>query len=64
MTTGSCQLIGQPFVRHLDQIFLKPGRTSAGCFGTRTPVPDQRPTKGVGMWVALLEATLANGYAA
>lgn len=57
------QLIGEPFVRHLDQIFLKPGRTGAGTSwhtdNAYFKISD--PTKGTGMWVALHDATLANG---
>lgn len=57
------QLIGTPFVRHLDQIFLKPARTGAGT-GWHTDnayfkISD--PTKGTGMWIALHEATIDNG---
>jgi ectoine hydroxylase-related dioxygenase (phytanoyl-CoA dioxygenase family) len=57
------QLIGTPFVRHLDQIFLKPGRTGAGTSWHTDNAYFQisDPTKGVGMWIALHEATLANG---
>ena len=57
------RLIGEPFVLYLDQIFLKPGRSGGGTawhqdnayFG----VDD--PTRGVGMWIAIHEATEANG---
>jgi ectoine hydroxylase-related dioxygenase (phytanoyl-CoA dioxygenase family) len=57
------QLIGDPVQHHLDQIFLKPGRHGMGTnwhqdnayFGLTDP------TKGVGMWVALHDATIANG---
>lgn len=57
------QLIGNPFVRHLDQIFLKPGRTGAGTSWHTDNAYFQisDPTKGVGMWVALHDANLANG---
>jgi len=56
-------LIGTPFVRHLDQIFLKPGRTGAGTSWHTDNAYFQisDPTKGVGMWIALHDATLANG---
>lgn len=57
------QCIGDPFVRYLDQIFLKPGRSGAGTQwhtdNAYFKVAD--PTKGIGMWVALHTATLANG---
>jgi ectoine hydroxylase-related dioxygenase (phytanoyl-CoA dioxygenase family) len=56
-------LIGDPYVRYLDQIFLKPGKSGAG---TQWHVDNayfkiSDPTKGVGMWVALHDATIANG---
>ncbi len=56
-------LIGTSFVRHLDQIFLKPGRTGAGTSWHTDNAYFQisDPTKGVGMWIALHDATLANG---
>ena len=57
------QLIGDPIVWQLDQIFLKPGRHGAGTswhqdnayFG----IADRR--QGVGMWTAVHAATVANG---
>jgi ectoine hydroxylase-related dioxygenase (phytanoyl-CoA dioxygenase family) len=57
------QLIGDPIVWQLDQIFLKPGRLGMGTgwhqdnayFG----IKDRR--QGVGMWVAIHAATVANG---
>jgi ectoine hydroxylase-related dioxygenase (phytanoyl-CoA dioxygenase family) len=57
------QCIGDPFVRYLDQIFLKPGRSGAG---TRWHTDNAYfkvgdPTKGVGLWIALHDATIANG---
>lgn len=56
-------LIGSPFVRQLDQIFLKPGRTGAGTSWHTDNAYFQAsdPTKGVGMWIALHDANLANG---
>lgn len=57
------QCIGDPFVRYLDQIFLKPGKSGAGTSwhtdNAYFKVSD--PTKGVGLWIALHDATLANG---
>ncbi len=57
------QLIGSPFVFYLDQIFLKPGKQGIGTDWHQDnayfKVSD--PTKGVGMWVALHDATIANG---
>ena len=57
------QLIGDPIVWQLDQIFLKPGRHGSGTgwhqdnayFG----IKDRR--QGVGMWTAIHAATVANG---
>tara|TARA_B100000809_G_scaffold263218_1_gene315928 strand:- start:1759 stop:2565 length:807 start_codon:yes stop_codon:yes gene_type:complete len=57
------QLIGDEFVLQLDQIFLKPPRHGGGTnwhqdnayFG----IPD--PQQGTGMWIALHDATVANG---
>jgi phytanoyl-CoA hydroxylase len=57
------QLIGDPIVWQLDQIFLKPGHLGKGTawhqdnayFG----IKDRR--QGVGMWTAIHAATLANG---
>lgn len=57
------QLIGDPFVRYLDQIFLKPGKSGAGTqwHTDNAYFKISDPTKGVGMWVALHDATIANG---
>lgn len=57
------QLIGMPFVRQLDQIFLKPGRTGAGTSWHTDNAYFQisDTTKGTGMWIALHDANLANG---
>ena len=56
-------LIGDPFVFYLDQIFLKPPRTGMGTNWHQDnayfKVSD--PTKGTAMWVALHDATVANG---
>jgi len=57
------QLIGDPFVRQLDQIFLKPGRTGRGTDwhvdNAYFQISD--PTKGAAMWIALHDANIANG---
>ncbi len=57
------QCIGEPFVRYLDQIFLKPGKSGAGTQwhtdNAYFKVSD--PTRGIGMWIALHDATVANG---
>lgn len=57
------QLIGTPFVRQLDQIFLKPGRTGAGTdwHTDNAYFKISDPTKGTAIWIALHDATLANG---
>lgn len=57
------QLIGDPFIRHLDQIFLKPARTGAGTdwHTDNAYFKISDPTKGTAMWIALHAATLANG---
>lgn len=56
-------LIGDDFVLHLDQIFLKPARQGAGTGWHQDNayfhIPD--PKQGTGMWVALHDASVANG---
>lgn len=56
-------LIGPSFVRQLDQIFLKPGRTGAGTDWHQDNAYFQAadPTQGTAMWIALHDATLENG---
>ncbi len=57
------QLIGDPVRHHLDQIFLKPGGHGMGTSWHQDnayfKISD--PSKGTGMWVALHDATVANG---
>src|SRR5690242_18536286 len=57
------QLIGEPVVLHLDQVFLKPGRHGAGTNyhqdNAYFKIPD--PLKGTALWTAVHDATLANG---
>ncbi len=57
------QCIGDPFVRYLDQIFLKPPKIGAGTSwhtdNAYFKVSD--PAKGIGLWIALHDATIANG---
>jgi len=57
------QCIGDPFVRYLDQIFLKPGGSGVGTqwHTDNAYFKIEDPTKGIGMWVALHDATIANG---
>lgn len=63
VTAAISQLIGDPFMRQLDQIFLKPAHTGAGTDwhvdNAYFKISD--PTKGTAMWIALHDATLANG---
>jgi ectoine hydroxylase-related dioxygenase (phytanoyl-CoA dioxygenase family) len=57
------QLIGDPIVWQLDQIFLKPGRLGKGTAWHQDNayfrIKDRR--QGVGMWTAIHAATVANG---
>jgi ectoine hydroxylase-related dioxygenase (phytanoyl-CoA dioxygenase family) len=57
------QLIGEPVLLHLDQIFLKPGRHGSGTSWHQDnayfQIPD--PLQGTAMWTAVHDATLANG---
>jgi ectoine hydroxylase-related dioxygenase (phytanoyl-CoA dioxygenase family) len=57
------QCIGEPFVRYLDQIFLKPGKSGAGTqwHTDNAYFKISDVTKGVGLWIALHDATIANG---
>jgi phytanoyl-CoA hydroxylase len=57
------QLIGDPVLLHLDQVFLKPGGHGAGTNWHQDnayfQIPD--PLKGTALWTAVHDATLANG---
>jgi ectoine hydroxylase-related dioxygenase (phytanoyl-CoA dioxygenase family) len=57
------QLIGEPVLLHLDQVFLKPGRQGVGTNWHQDnayfQIPD--PLKGTALWTAVHEATAANG---
>ena len=57
------QLIGDPVLLHLDQVFLKPGKQGAGTSWHQDnayfQIPD--PLKGTAMWTAVHDATIANG---
>ncbi len=63
ITRAVAQLIGDPLVLHLDQVFLKPARHGSGTnwhqdnayFGLTDP------TKGTAMWIAVDPATVDNG---
>ncbi len=57
------QLIGDPFLLHMDQMFLKPG-----CHGLGTAWHQDNayfkiddPVQGTAMWIAIHDATTANG---
>lgn len=56
-------LIGDPFILHLDQMFLKPGRSGAGTHWHQDnayfKIAD--PLMGTAMWLAVHDATTANG---
>lgn len=57
------QLIGESFMLQLDQIFLKPAHHGAGTSWHQDNhyfrIPD--PAQGVGMWVAVHDASVENG---
>lgn len=57
------QLIGEPIIEHLDQIFLKPARTGAPTNWHQDNAYFQisNPMMGVGMWNAIHDANEANG---
>jgi ectoine hydroxylase-related dioxygenase (phytanoyl-CoA dioxygenase family) len=57
------QLIGEPIVWQLDQIFLKPGRHGAGTGWHQDGAYFQLKNRrhGVGMWTAIHAASVANG---
>ncbi len=57
------QLIGDPVVLHLDQVFLKPGKQGSGTNWHQDNAYFQieDPLKGTAMWTAVHEATVANG---
>lgn len=57
------QLIGDPVLLHLDQVFLKPGKHGAGTNWHQDnayfEIPD--PLKGTAAWTAVHDANAANG---
>ncbi len=57
------QLIGDPVLLHLDQIFLKPGKHGAGTNWHQDNAYFQiaDPMRGTALWTAVHEATKANG---
>lgn len=56
-------LIGDPFILHLDQVFLKPGGDGMGTSWHQDNAYFQisDPMKGTAMWIAAHDATIANG---
>jgi ectoine hydroxylase-related dioxygenase (phytanoyl-CoA dioxygenase family) len=50
-------------VRYLDQIFLKPGKSGAGTqwHAENAYFKISDVTKGIDLWIALHDATIANG---
>ena len=63
VTQAIGQLIGDPVILHLDQVFLKPGRHGAGTSWHQDNAYFQiaDPMRGTAMWVAVHDATIANG---
>ncbi len=57
------QLIGEPFILHRDQIFLKPARHGMGTAWHQDNYyfKINEVTRGTAMWVAVHEATVENG---
>jgi ectoine hydroxylase-related dioxygenase (phytanoyl-CoA dioxygenase family) len=57
------QLIGDPVLLHLDQVFLKPGRSGMGTNWHQDNAYFQieDPLKGTALWTAVHDATIANG---
>lgn len=57
------QLIGDPVVHHLDQVFIKPGRHGSGTnwHQDNAYFRIKDPLKGTAMWTAVHDATVANG---
>jgi ectoine hydroxylase-related dioxygenase (phytanoyl-CoA dioxygenase family) len=63
VTAAVARLIGQPFILHLDQMFLKPAGHGIGTDWHQDnayfKIAD--PLKGTAMWVAVHDATVQNG---
>jgi phytanoyl-CoA hydroxylase len=57
------QLIGDPVLLHLDQVFLKPARHGMGTSWHQDNAyfKIDNPLKGTALWTAVHEATVANG---
>ena len=56
-------LIGDPYILHLDQVFLKPGGHGMGTnwHQDNAYFKISDPSKGTAMWIAAHDATVANG---
>ena len=63
VTAAVSALIGDPYLLHLDQMFLKPGRIGVGTRWHQDnayfKIAD--PLKGTAMWLAIHDATVDNG---
>ncbi len=63
VTAAVAELIGDPVVLHLDQVFLKPARHGTGTSWHQDngyfEIPD--PLKGTALWTAVHDANLDNG---
>ncbi len=61
--TAVRQLVGDPVLLHLDQVFLKPGKQGMGTNWHQDNAYFQidDPLKGTAMWTAVHDATVANG---
>lgn len=57
------QLIGDPVILHLDQVFIKPGKHGMGTNWHQDNAYFQidDPLKGTALWTAVHDATVANG---
>ncbi len=56
-------LLGDPLILHLDQVFLKPGRTGMGTnwHQDNAYFKIRDPLMGTAMWIAVHDATVENG---
>jgi phytanoyl-CoA hydroxylase len=56
-------LLGDPLILHLDQVFLKPGKTGMGTnwHQDNSYFKIRDPLMGTAMWIAVHDATIANG---
>ncbi len=63
VTEAVRELIGDPVLLHLDQVFLKPGGSGAGTnwHQDNAYFKIANPLKGTAMWTAVHDATVANG---